>query len=314
MTKISIITCSYNRSKKLQRNIESIQRQKYENYEHYIIDDGSTDDTREIVNKLNSFKKIKYIRFEKNEGQPAVLYNSNIFNIIDGDLVIILDSDDHLLDGAFDIILSDFKKYDSNKVISINYDWEIKEINEDISYQTSKGQDLYRMGHPRMLNNKGFRDYLSVRKIDYYNLQKKYFLSPKHWYISYYNICMLNEFDEIYTNRKIYEMSFDEDTVTRGFNIEKYAKWSLFSREYLFNNYGSKMDSSIYVYSIKSLIINYLVNPNNRIKVAKIISSNKKFFIKNFLLLISILIMMLVPTNILFKIKKIVKTIKQRRA
>ena len=38
--KFSIITCTYNRLEKLKININSVINQKYQNYEHFIIDDG----------------------------------------------------------------------------------------------------------------------------------------------------------------------------------------------------------------------------------------------------------------------------------
>ena len=49
--KISVITCTYNRSIKIIKTIESVILQNYDDYEHFIIDDGSDDNTFEIVKK-----------------------------------------------------------------------------------------------------------------------------------------------------------------------------------------------------------------------------------------------------------------------
>jgi glycosyltransferase involved in cell wall biosynthesis len=48
----SIITPVYNRANCIQRCIESVACQHYDNIEHWIIDDGSTDDTATIVEQL----------------------------------------------------------------------------------------------------------------------------------------------------------------------------------------------------------------------------------------------------------------------
>ena len=75
--KISIITCSFNRLDKLKRNIQSVISQNYDDYEHFIIDDGSTDGTKDYIYKLNN-KKIIYYRSDKNLGQPKVMFKSNV--------------------------------------------------------------------------------------------------------------------------------------------------------------------------------------------------------------------------------------------
>ena len=58
--KISIITATYNSEEFIISNLNSVNSQTYENYEHIIVDNKSKDKTLEIVKK---WKKIKnYIR------------------------------------------------------------------------------------------------------------------------------------------------------------------------------------------------------------------------------------------------------------
>ncbi|MBW5411234.1 glycosyltransferase, partial [Brachyspira hampsonii] len=47
--KITVITPTYNRADFLPKTIESILNQTYTNFEYYILDDGSTDNTKEVV-------------------------------------------------------------------------------------------------------------------------------------------------------------------------------------------------------------------------------------------------------------------------
>ncbi len=93
---ISIITPTWNRCKNVQRAIESVRKQSFEKYEHLIIDDGSTDNTVEIVNQIvEKETRLKLIPLEKNQGSnPA----RNIgISEAKAPLITFLDSDDEYL-------------------------------------------------------------------------------------------------------------------------------------------------------------------------------------------------------------------------
>lgn len=100
---ISIITATYNRAKYLKRVYESINIQKIKNVEWIIIDDGSTDDTKEIVKELikNSSFKIKYY-YQENAGKMTAINKGMKEATLP--LVMELDSDDYLKEGALETI------------------------------------------------------------------------------------------------------------------------------------------------------------------------------------------------------------------
>jgi len=54
----SIIIPTYNRSEKLKNTITSVLNQTFEDFELLIMDDGSTDDTEDIVNSFNDSRII----------------------------------------------------------------------------------------------------------------------------------------------------------------------------------------------------------------------------------------------------------------
>ena len=87
--KISVIIPTYNRSKLLNRSIRSVLNQTYQPNEIIVVDNGSTDDTREMVSK--NFRKICYIYHDKKGVSSA--RNAGI-RISKSDWTSFLDSDD----------------------------------------------------------------------------------------------------------------------------------------------------------------------------------------------------------------------------
>ena len=91
--KISIVTVSYNSGKTIEDTIKSILAQKYDNYEHIIVDGASKDNTIDIIKKYEKkYKgKLKYIS-EKDKGLYDAM-NKGI-KMATGDVIGLLNSDD----------------------------------------------------------------------------------------------------------------------------------------------------------------------------------------------------------------------------
>lgn len=107
--RISIIMPTYNRAHIIERAIKSILKQKYNNWELIIIDDGSSDNTSEIVNKYLNCEKIKYISYPNNRG---VNYARNIgIEKSTGEIITFLDSDDEFFDYTLEKAKSYIDKY-----------------------------------------------------------------------------------------------------------------------------------------------------------------------------------------------------------
>ncbi|HYH15021.1 MAG TPA: glycosyltransferase family A protein [Flavisolibacter sp.] len=88
---ISIITPTYNRRDLLQATIKSILAQTYTDWELIVMDDGSTDDTEQVMQRFLNDSRIRYYKKE-NTGQPHTL---NVgFTHARGEFITFLDSDD----------------------------------------------------------------------------------------------------------------------------------------------------------------------------------------------------------------------------
>jgi hypothetical protein len=102
-TPISIVTPFYNSEQYIERCIQSVVQQDYENYQLILIDDASTDNTVNVVNNtINSLpkdiqNKIKFITRDTNTG--AVFNHLSALNtLVDSkDIVMLLDGDDWLV-------------------------------------------------------------------------------------------------------------------------------------------------------------------------------------------------------------------------
>lgn len=90
---VSIIMPTYNCADFIGETIESVLAQDYKNWELIIIDDCSTDDTKNIVEKYRyNEERIKYHRLEKNSG--AAIARNTAIDLANGRYIAFLDSDD----------------------------------------------------------------------------------------------------------------------------------------------------------------------------------------------------------------------------
>jgi glycosyltransferase involved in cell wall biosynthesis len=87
----SVVIPTYNRANMLQLALESVLAQSYDNFEILVMDDGSTDNTAEVVASFTD-PRITY-RWDKNFGGPARPRNKGIA-LAKGEWICFLDADD----------------------------------------------------------------------------------------------------------------------------------------------------------------------------------------------------------------------------
>ncbi|MFX1573980.1 MAG: glycosyltransferase family 2 protein [Promethearchaeota archaeon] len=114
---VSVIIPTYNRSSFIKETINSVINQTYQNFEILIIDDGSTDNTKDIVLSFND-QRIQYI-YQEHSGFPAVVRNTGM-KIAKGEYIAFLDSDDLWFPQKLEKQIKLFEKYPSKLLISTN--------------------------------------------------------------------------------------------------------------------------------------------------------------------------------------------------
>jgi glycosyltransferase involved in cell wall biosynthesis len=119
----SIIVPTYNRANLLPKTLQTLLSQTFQDFEIYIIDDGSTDNTAEVVQPFLS-DKVKY--FPKKNEERAVARNTGS-RVASGQYVNFFDSDDwaypNHLQTAYDFI----KKNNSPEIFHLGYDFRTPE-------------------------------------------------------------------------------------------------------------------------------------------------------------------------------------------
>lgn len=88
---VSVIMPVYNSAKYLNEAIDSILNQTYENIELIVIDDGSSDNSVDLIKKYNS-SKIRFFQNEKNIGVSAT--RNKAIDLSNGKYIALMDSDD----------------------------------------------------------------------------------------------------------------------------------------------------------------------------------------------------------------------------
>lgn len=127
MATLTIFTPTYNRAYLLSESYATLKNQTCKDFEWLIVDDGSVDNTEELVQQWVDEKEIDitYIKTE-NRGKPSAT-NTSIEKCT-SDLWVCVDSDDHLAEDAVEKILSDYEiiKEDRNcnGIISNMYDYD----------------------------------------------------------------------------------------------------------------------------------------------------------------------------------------------
>lgn len=116
---LTVFTPAYNRARTLERCYKSLQRQSDKNFEWLIVDDGSSDNTAEVVKQWQTERNDFNIRYiYKENGGLHTAYNTAIENI-STELSVCIDSDDYMPDNAVEMILDFWKHNGSDKYAGI---------------------------------------------------------------------------------------------------------------------------------------------------------------------------------------------------
>lgn len=124
--KFSIIIPTYNRAELLKRCLNSLVEQTFKDFEVLVCDDGSVDNTKEIVKEFRNRLDIRY-HWETNWGGPARPRNRGI-ELSKGEWICFLDSDDWWYPNKLEASLDYLNDYDL-----IHHDLDLYKCSEKVS-------------------------------------------------------------------------------------------------------------------------------------------------------------------------------------
>lgn len=111
MVKLTIVIPTYNYSNVLIRSVESVLSQQGNDYEVIVVNDGSTDNTDELMRDYIKKKDSRALRYHlQPNGGTSSARNKGI-ELSQGDYLIFLDADDELAEGALNHVRIAIKKY-----------------------------------------------------------------------------------------------------------------------------------------------------------------------------------------------------------
>jgi glycosyltransferase involved in cell wall biosynthesis len=112
--KVSIVTISYNQAEFLRRTIDSVLNQDYKDIEYIIVDPGSKDGSRELIESYRS--RIALAVLEPDQGPSDGLNKGFAFST--GEILAFLNSDDVLFPGAVSAAVRLFSQHPEVDVVS----------------------------------------------------------------------------------------------------------------------------------------------------------------------------------------------------
>lgn len=137
--KLTIVTPTYNRAYTLGKLYDSILQNLNSNFqiEWLIMDDGSTDNTKDLIQEYISQNKIQ-VRYFYQENQGKMQALNNVIEFATGDLIVEIDSDDYFLDNAFKTIEEKYNQIKNDNTVyamvfpRLLINGESRVINEDV--------------------------------------------------------------------------------------------------------------------------------------------------------------------------------------
>ena len=108
--KVSVIVPNYNHAQYIEERLQSILNQTYRNFEIIILDDKSTDESIGIINKYAVYPNVSHVVVNKeNSGSPFKQWHKG-FELAQGDLIWIAESDDTCDASFLQLVVSSFEK------------------------------------------------------------------------------------------------------------------------------------------------------------------------------------------------------------
>lgn len=214
---LTVFTPAYNRADLLTRCYESMCKQTNKNFIWMIVDDGSTDNTREISESwVKNTKDFQVIYIYKENGGLHTAYNTAIANI-DTELCVCIDSDDFMPDNAVGLILDFWEKNGSDKyagIVGLDFDMDGNVIGDMLPDIKSVNLIGLFTGKYNIVNG----DRTNVVRTELYKkyAPMKVFKGEKNFNPHYMHLQISEEYDFLVLNENLRFVDYQETGMTNS--------------------------------------------------------------------------------------------------
>lgn len=162
MAKVIIFTMAYNAQKTIRRTIESIINQTYSNFQYFILDNASTDDTGKVIAEYSEAdSRIVPLRVNKNDPPNGGAFFSALVHASDADYIVWCDADDSYKPDFLEKTVR-FAKENNLDMVSCGYE-KIDGITGEVIKQkeSTRNMILYdRLFESEFISYRGYMSYL----------------------------------------------------------------------------------------------------------------------------------------------------------
>lgn len=252
--KLSILTPTYNRAEELKKLYKSIiinQEKEELDCEWLIMDDGSTDQTKQVVEELIKSKivNIKYY-YQRNQGKMIAI--NNLMQYALGDMIIECDSDDYFTKDAFKIVKDAYeenkKETDLYALVFLKYDQNDNNMGNLFQEDNHKSTMFHLYFKENITGEKALVFFSNKRKQYKHQLEKKEkFITEARMYhqmdLTYYVKCY---------NKPIMICEYRQDGYTKNiddmFLKYPYGYYEYFKQMFQFSFKGVPFKKKLYIY------------------------------------------------------------------
>lgn len=244
---LTIFTPTYNRAHLLPQLFESLQNQDSFDFEWLIVDDGSTDATRELVEqfKVKADFSIRYI-FQENQGKHVAI--NKAFEKTNTPFIMTVDSDDILMKNALMILSKKIRRIlNEPKMVAICSPIKRKSSTDLLINQVIK-EDFISNSFELENKHKIKGEFSFVLKTE---IVKAYpypvFPGEKFMNESYLYKRLSERYNYLYISESLVEAEYQEDGLSANFKriLNESPKGAALTYQYLMNNSKYSMDKRV---------------------------------------------------------------------
>jgi len=242
----TIIIPTYNRSENLSRSILSVLSQAFKDWELIVVDDGSTDNTKEVFSSFND-ARLQY-HHQENKGRSAA--RNHGIEKAKGEFIMFLDDDDYILERHLDVFYNSGLKKD--RVYRTGF------IEEGVSGSVNSNHyDINEYDQPyifTLLNMAGIGSQVYPKGII-----KKYRFPEQfsYWEDTYFlaEILLDHGLEQIDDRTYVYRVSFDNRT--EDYNKKPYE--NIAAIQHFFKKHISRVDNNLNNVLVAEKLLQYSV-------------------------------------------------------